>query len=136
MKTDTKTRQIFNLTAPYSNPYQGTATRLLFVCSVGLLRSPTCADVATSMGYNSRSCGSCIPYALIPLSANLIYWSEKIIFVNKENYIEALQRFEEHEDCIQLLKSKSICWNIEDDYVKDDPWLINIAKEKLSELKF
>lgn len=45
-----KTQQIFNLTAPYDNPYQSNRTRILFVCSAGLLRSPTGAAVGSARG--------------------------------------------------------------------------------------
>ena len=68
----TKNAAIFRTNAPYSNPYQGRAPRWLFVCSAGLLRSPTGAAMAIERGINARSCGSNFNYALIPCSANLI----------------------------------------------------------------
>ena len=68
----TKTESIFKLTAPYDNEYQGDSKRIVCVCSVGILRSPTLANILIKQGYNVRACGSCIELALIPLSANLI----------------------------------------------------------------
>lgn len=91
---DTMNHGIFNTTAPYDNPYQSRRTRILFVCSAGLLRSPTGAAVGVQRGYNTRACGSTQAYALIPLTANLINWARHIVFVNKENYEEALRDFE------------------------------------------
>lgn len=126
----TKTQQILKLTAPYNNQFQGNASRLLFVCSVGLLGSPTAADIATKLGYNARSCGSS-KEALIPLSVNLIAWSDSIYFMNKENYTESLWVFEDSQ-WYDTLVSKSIVLNIEDDYERNDPWLIKLIQDKLT----
>lgn len=126
----TNTEKIFQLSAPYDNEYQGQAKRLLFVCSAGLLRSPTCADVGTSLGFNTRSCGSHQEYALIPLSVNLIMWAHKIIFVNEENHYRALEVFKPvgyDED----IKAKSIVWDIKDDFNRGDPGLVKLVREKL-----
>ena len=120
----TKTQQIFQLTAPYNNPYQGKEPRLLFVCSVGLLRSPTCADIATKLGFNARSCGS-DSAALIPLSTNLLYWADTIIFVNTENKLQALFTFQDQEGCISIIHHKGIVMGIQDDYERNDSELIS-----------
>jgi predicted protein tyrosine phosphatase len=88
----TKNYDIFKLSAPYQNPYQGNKPKLLFVCSAGLLRSPTGAYVGQQLGFNTRSCGSS-SYALIPLSTNLIMWANHIYFVSEEVYSEALKTF-------------------------------------------
>ena len=45
-ETGTKNAEIFKTTAPYNNHSQGSAPRWLFVCSAGLLRSPTGAALA------------------------------------------------------------------------------------------
>lgn len=126
----TKTEHILKLTAPYNNQYQGTARRLLFVCSVGLLRSPTASDIATKLGYNARSCGSS-KEALIPLSVNLIAWADDIIFINKENFQEARWVFEDSQ-WYDTLISKAVVWDIEDDYERNDPWLIKLVQDKLT----
>ncbi|HET8686145.1 MAG TPA: hypothetical protein VFM18_05700, partial [Methanosarcina sp.] len=82
---ETKTESIFKLTAPYSNPYQGNDKRILFVCSAGILRSATAANLFAKKGHNTRCCGS-ESYALIPFSENLKAWAHKIFFVNEYNY--------------------------------------------------
>ncbi len=127
----TKTDQIFQLSCPYANPYQGNLHRMLFVCSAGLLRSPTAAKVAVELGYNARSCGSSA-YALIPLSCNLIEWAETIYFVNEANYLEALDTFRPLQEYYENLVSKAVVWEIEDVYNYNNPTLVNILIEKLT----
>jgi predicted protein tyrosine phosphatase len=115
----TKTQLIFLLSAPFDNPYQGNSSRYLFVCSAGLLRSPTAAAVGASLGYNTRSCG-CEEYALIPLSVNLIEWAHKIFFMNEENYTKALDNFRPLPEYTEMLHAKSVVWDIEDQYEYGD----------------
>ena len=123
-ETGTKNAEIFNTTTPYSNHYQGSAPRWLFVCSAGLLRSPTGAALAIKKGLNARSCGSAVDYALIPISANLIMWAEKIVFVNEENYHESLEVFKDYQMLHNLLTVRSLVLNIPDMYEYNDPDLI------------
>jgi predicted protein tyrosine phosphatase len=123
-ETGTKNAEIFNTTTPYSNHYQGSAPRWLFVCSAGLLRSPTGAALAIKKGLNARSCGSAVEYALIPISANLIMWAEKIVFVNEENYNESLELFKDHQMLHSLLVTRALVLNIPDMYEYNDPELI------------
>lgn len=115
-RSGTKNAAIFNTTAPYSNPYQGNTPRWLFVCSAGLLRSPTGAALAIKHGINSRSCGSNFNYALIPCSANLINWAEKIVFVNKENLWQLEDNFVGHKDLLRQIEQKQIVLNIPDNH--------------------
>lgn len=127
-ETEKLTDKIFKLDFPYNNPYQGMHQKLLFCCSVGLLRSPTAAVIATEYGYNTRSCGTSSK-ALIPLSANLIVWADKIVFINQENYDKAIKTFnldvhEAYLDYQYELEQKSIIWNIEDDYEYMHPDLV------------
>jgi len=126
-----KTEQICSLTAPYNNPYQGKGPFLLFVCSAGLLRSPTAAVIAVKMGYNARSCGAG-RLALIPLSANLIKWASRIIFMDKYCYDSALRTFE-REFCYSELALNSTVWEIEDDYEYMQAELVDIIQQKISE---
>lgn len=67
-----------------SNPYQGTAKKVLCVCSAGLLRSPTLANILhKELGYNTRACGTAENFALIPISEALIHWADEIVFVDE-----------------------------------------------------
>lgn len=126
-----KTQQIFELTIPYNNPFQGSYHRALFVCSAGLLRSPTAAVVGASLGMNTRSCGS-EAYALIPLSANLIHWADTIYFVNEYNFHSAKETFFGQEGMGQMLDRKSVIWDIEDVYDYRDPKLVEIFTNLLT----
>lgn len=126
----TKTEQLLELSCPYANQYQGPRRRMLFVCSAGMLRSPTAAAVATSLGHNARSCGTG-NYALIQLSANLIYWAERIIFVNEENYYAAVELIQDHEDLRMEMADKHEVWDIEDIFNYMDPELVKIVTDKL-----
>jgi predicted protein tyrosine phosphatase len=135
--TDTEhtiTQKIFQQSAPYNNQYQGPEKRLLFVCSVGMLRSPTFADVATKLGYNSRSCGTS-KEALIPLSVNLILWADKIVFMNRENYLEAKETFEP-VDWVSNIDEKKEVLIIEDDFERNNPNLVALAERTIKELKW
>ena len=116
------TEKIFLLSAPYDNPYQGTQPRWLFVCSAGLLRSPTGAWVGSQLGLNTRSCGV-DPRALIPMSVNLISWAAKIVFVDRDSYLDALNTFTPvgYDDDI---RARALIMDIPDSYNAFDPWLV------------
>ena len=75
------------------NPFQGTDKKILFICSMGILRSATAARMYASK-YNTRSAGSWGD-ALIPLTPILLAWAEEIVFVNEENYYTAIEEFGE-----------------------------------------
>lgn len=130
-KVKTYTEEIFELTCPYANQYQGEAKRYLFVCSAGMLRSPTGAAVATKLGFNARSCGSAA-YALIPLSCNLVHWAEKIFFVQEENYIDALDMFNRDLETQNLVRNKAKVLDIEDDFEFMHPSLVKIFEKILT----
>jgi len=114
--TGTKNAAIFQTTAPDNNRYQGHSDRWLFVCSAGLLRSPTGAALAVKRGINARSCGSNFNYALIPCSANLINWAQKIVFVNRENLWQLEDNFLGHKDLLAQIEQKQIVLDIPDNY--------------------
>ena len=127
----TKNDAIFNTSAPYANQYQGEAPRWLFVCSAGLLRSPTGATMAAQRGINARSCGSNFSYALVPCSANLINWAEKIVFVNGENLWQLEDNFLGHKDLLEQIERKQIVLNIPDNYEYMAPELQQFFKDEL-----
>lgn len=126
-----KTEQIFQLSAPFDNEYQGKYRRVLFVCSAGLLRSATAAYVGSLMGFNTRNCGS-ENYALIPISVNLINWAQSIYFVNEYNYLSTKETFAHDVDILEQLEEKSNVWDIPDVYNYRSPKLIQIIEELLS----
>jgi len=119
-ESGTKNAEIFRTTAPYSNHYQGSDPRWLFVCSAGLLRSPTGAALAIRKGINARACGSMVDLALIPISANLIMWAQKIVFVSEENYNESLELFADHQRLHNLITMRALVLDIPDMYEYND----------------
>ena len=127
----TKNASIFETNAPYSNPYQGSGSRWLFVCSAGLLRSPTGAALAIKRGINARSCGSNFNYALIPCSANLINWAQKIVFVNRENLWQIEDNFLVHKELLEQIEQKQIVLNIPDNFEYMDTELQGFFEEEL-----
>ena len=129
----TKTEDIFKTNdCPYQNRYQGTEPRVTFVCSAGLLRSPTAARIASEYGINARSAGSEPHLALVPLSANLIRWSHLVVFINKDNY----DSFCYYADDLTLerLEGKVRIWEIEDDYEYMNKELVEKIRDNLKSL--
>lgn len=88
----TLSEQIRNCKAGvYANPYQGTDKKVVFVCSMGILRSATGARLYACK-YNTRTAGS-YPDALIPLSLPLIEWADELVFVNDHNFKMTLKKY-------------------------------------------
>ncbi len=128
---NTKTHDIFELSCPWDNPFQGNFKRALFVCSAGLLRSATGASVANKHFHmNTRNCGSEY-YALIPISVNLIHWANVIFFVNEDNFNSALRTFDLDTEILDQLRDKSVIWDIPDQYDYNHPELVKIITSEL-----
>lgn len=133
INTPTRTDLIKLNSCHLKNEAQGRYLRVLFCCSAGLLRSPTAAKVAGEFNINARAAGS-LPYlALIPVSANLVVWADKLVFVNKENFDQTLEIFKEQPEFIEAVKDKSIVWNIEDYYDYNDKMLQSVLRDKIRE---
>lgn len=131
--TPTRTDLIKLNSCPFKNEAQGRYLRVLFVCSVGLLRSPTAAKVAGEFNINARAAGS-LPYlALIPVSANLVVWTNGIVFMNQDNMDQTLEIFKEQPDFLEAIKNKSMVWSIEDYYDYNDRMLQSVIREKIRE---
>jgi predicted protein tyrosine phosphatase len=116
-----------------ANPYQGERERVLCVCSAGLLRSPTLAYVLQQEPYNknTRAVGSTPTFALVKLDEVLIAWAQTIVFVNRENLIEASMYFSD-----ELEGKEIITLDIPDEYEAFDPKLIEIIKEQLNRFDY
>lgn len=107
-----------------SNPYQGSFKRVLCVCSAGLLRSPTTANVLhKTFGYNTRAAGSNEQFALIPVSEALLHWAEEIVFVNHENLAEALHN---NQELATVIQDKAVVLDIPDNFEYNHPTLSTI----------
>lgn len=107
-----------------NNPFQGKDKRVLFVCSMGILRSATGARIYAKK-YNTRSAGSWGD-ALIPLTPMLLAWAQEIVFVNKENYENAVAEF--GEEIFQSTPTKVL--DIPDQYEHMHPMLVKAFVEQ------
>jgi predicted protein tyrosine phosphatase len=111
-----------------ANVYQTNKQRILFVCSAGLLRSPTAANVIhKEYGHNTRACGSSKEFALIPISQALIKWADEIVFITHTNLWDLDQ--EEKEYISEQDKNISIL-GIPDDYEWNDKELQQLIMQE------
>lgn len=109
------------------NCYQGNTKRVLTVCSAGLLRSPTIANVLVKdYGYNVRACGTDPDYALVPISTVLLEWADLVVFANKENYNAVKSHLPP--------ELKYVVLDLPDSYGYNDPVLVKTVKKKLKDL--
>ena len=103
-----------NQLANVGNRFQTQAKKVVVVCSAGLLRSPTAANVLHSKyGFNTRAVGADKEFALIPLTQALIWWADEIVFVNHDAFLLLDQ---EERDEIESVAVKVIVLKIEDDF--------------------
>ena len=110
-----------------SNPHQGEAKRVLCVCSAGLLRSPTAANVLhREYGYNTRSAGLVPDFALIVIDDVLVAWADEIVCMSRAQ-----------EEALGLLEGgKPIkCLDIPDNYSYMSPVLQALVVSKYKGLK-
>ena len=85
------------------NPYQGTAKRVLCVCSAGLLRSPTAAVVLhREFGFNTRSAGLESEYALIVVDEALLEWADEIVCMTAEQADQLMVRTTKPVKCLKI----------------------------------
>ena len=113
------------------NIYQGKDKRVLCVCSAGLLRSPTAANVLhKEFGYNTRACGVSEEYALIIFDEVLISWADEIVFMDKEHHLMASNQY------AQSMKNKPIfILGVPDKYKYMDPELQKLILKYYNDAK-
>lgn len=115
------------------NPYQGNDKKVVFVCSMGILRSATGARIY-GRKYNTRTAGTW-DEALIPLSENLIIWADELVFVNEHNYEGALHKFEYDENLYITITDKAKVLDIPDYYEHMHPELIKAFEEQYERIE-
>lgn len=103
------------------NPYQGDDKRVLFVCSMGILRSATGSRIYGHK-YNTR-CAGTHGEALIPLTETLLNWADEIVFVNRENYDAASKLYDLTHYPVKVL-------DIPDQYEHMHPEIVKAYKEQ------
>jgi len=121
-------------TLRYRATNEGSAYRWLFVDNEGVIRSATAQAVANKAGINARAVGADYTQALVPISAQLTNWAQKVIFLDQASYDKAAELFQGHEYDWLSVTGKSQILDIADTYFYMDPQLVNILKEKLPEL--
>lgn len=122
-----------NQLANVGNKFQTTEKKVLTVCSAGLLRSPTLSlALYENWGYNTRAAGSCKDFALIPITQALIWWADKIVFVDRQSYLNLSQQ---EYDEINQVGCKVTILNIPDDYDWGDEDLIKVCIEQYENSK-
>jgi len=113
------------------NEYQGKALRVLCVCSAGILRSPTIARVLCRdyENINPRAVGTSSEYALIPLDAALLEWTQLIICANHD-----------HDEFVKMslnyagIERPQACLGIPDDFEFGDPTLEKMIRNRIESL--
>lgn len=111
-----------NRIANCGNPFQGKSKKVLCVCSAGLLRSPTAAEVLSRepFGFNTRAAGLVKQFALIPVDEVLLAWADEIVCMEIEH--------------VEILREKTekpiICLEIEDSFRFRDPKLIKAIQRQ------
>ena len=109
------------------NPFQGIHRRVLCVCSAGLLRSPTTAEVLSQeFGHNTRSCGCEREFALIPFDQVLFEWCDEIVCMTDSHR----QRCEAIIGPDIFEKKPCTVLEINDDYAFRNKELIEMIKDR------
>jgi predicted protein tyrosine phosphatase len=116
------------------NPYQGTDKKVVFVCSMGILRSATGARLYAHR-YNTRTAGTWSD-ALIPLTPILMAWADELVFVNHHNYEQVKHSYEEEGHPGSFDKDFNIkVLDIPDAYEHMHPELIKAFHEQYEPLE-
>jgi predicted protein tyrosine phosphatase len=93
------------------NRWQGDAVKALFVCSAGILRSPTAAlHFAKTKGWNTRAVGDNEEFALIPVSEALMFWADIVFVMSVDQKIHLKHKFG------QSFEGRIFVMNIEDNF--------------------
>ena len=112
-----------------TNPYQGKAKKVLCVCSAGLLRSPTAANVLhREFGYNTRSAGVSSDYALVQVDEVLLSWADEVVCMESWQAQEVLGMIEELD-----IEQQVIALNVPDRFEFMNEELQAIIKEQYLE---
>lgn len=112
-----------------NNPYQGNDKKVVFVCSMGILRSATGARLYAHK-YNTRAAGTWSD-ALVPLTPILMAWADELVFVNRHNYEQVKTSYEEGLFYGAFDKDFNVrVLDIPDSYPHMDPELIKAFEEQ------
>ena len=101
--------------------------RVLFICSMNRLRSPTAEKIfASHPGIECDSAGLNND-AKNPVTGELFEWAELIFVMDKVHRAKLSTRFKKH-----IGKRRVVCLDIPDNYDFMDPDLVEILKRKVT----
>ena len=106
-------------------------SRVLCLCSAGLLRSPTAAVVLSGepFNFNTRAAGVEESYALVPVDEVLIQWADQIVCMTKDHKQILVEKFG------HLTADKTIhVLEIPDNFAYRDKKLVKMIKERYVEV--
>lgn len=113
------------------NPHQGNQEKVLCVCSAGLLRSPTVANVMAATGkFNTRAVGLEVDFALIPVDNVLLSWADSIVCMD----FSQCERVDEMLGNNQLLPN-IYNFSIPDDFEFMQPELVEIVENRIKNMQ-
>lgn len=116
------------------NRYQTNAKRVLCLCSAGLLRSPTTANILhQDYGYNTRAAGVSEEYALIFVDRVLIEWADQIVCVEPSVRDRLLGLYHDDKYALAKIQKSLVTLNVPDMYQWNDERLKDIIREQYSE---
>jgi predicted protein tyrosine phosphatase len=99
--------------------------RILFVCSGNVHRSQTAQEILKNTeGLETRSAGT-LPLSPHVVSKELIEWAN-IVFVMEEDHKDAILQISPEA------KNKIVVLGIPDRYLRNDPRLVEMLKDRLS----
>lgn len=111
------------------NRFQGESRKLLTVCSAGCLRSPTAANVLhAEYGFNTRSAGCELEYAIVPVTGRLLMWADEIVTMESWQAQQIEQWLEE-----MYIHRNVVCLNIPDAFSFMQPELVDLIKQRYNE---
>jgi predicted protein tyrosine phosphatase len=115
--------------APRNSGANWRMTRVLFICSMNRLRSPTAEQVFA--GHPGVECDSAglNNDADNPVTGELVEWAELIFVMEKTHRTKLANRFQKH-----LGGRRVVCLDIPDDYEFMAPELVEILKRKVTPL--
>mgnify|MGYP005845606429 CR=1 FL=1 len=120
------------------NPHQTNTLRVLCLCSVGMLRSPTLANELNRIhGLNTRSCGVTTSHALVPVSEALLHWADELVFVDFDAYNEFTEN-DNNKNVLNMLRNQGTVvyvLNVPDVYDWNDTELKTISVNQYFERK-
>lgn len=115
-----------------TNKFQTDAKKVLCLCSAGLLRSPTVANVLhQEHGYNTRAAGVTEEYALIPVDDVLLQWADEVVCVERAVFVTLANRFDMNNK--HMNNKRVVVLDIPDMFAWNDPALRELIKEQYNE---